>query len=366
MKFKHLLIITSTILSMMLAACNSDNADNKQPEPEPETEDLTQLTLSTTVTHADEKGFYLYFTAGETTKTIDYVVVPFIEEAAALANFDQHEHLKSIQVTSEEQLFECPALGSYVLLARPVSEKGTQGEIIRTTAICGEAGIEVLAYDTIILDYTVRIYNQEKYGYVGVLAVSNEVLPDFGMTLEELIKTYAEIGGFALDPHNTQQFAPLNGEANYSYTLGVALMDPDNQFVEAFGIPFVSAQVQPDLEQPEPMTVTIENIGTTYATITFQMNDNTRAYYRAIMNEEDYLDLISFAATLDDYDNPEDYLRDYISFYTNPLCADEVYKWTNLEPDTRYYALGFPLNANGLAGWGTGTIKDFITQPMSN
>lgn len=356
MKLRHLPLLCLCCCATVLAiGCNSHDTPSEKEE------DLTQLTLSAEVVNADNENFYLQFTAGETTHSMEYIVVPFQEAEAAMASFDQLENVTTLEVPTDVYTVPCPAIGSYAVLTRPISKQGTRGAITRTNAICGVAGLEISGYDSIILEYTVRIYDEEKYGSAGVLAISKEMGSDFGMTLEELIQTYAEIGGIALDGKDVAHYAPLNGQQNYEFYLGIALMDPEGNFVEAYTLDFTSPDLVPDLSLPKPTTVTLDEVGETYAKVSFSPDSNTSAYVQAILSKSDY-ELLWDSALAMGKEDPELYIRDYIYFYTNPIRGEETFEWSSLEAGTEYRVVTYPMNANGLAGWGPGTIVPFETK----
>lgn len=355
MKFRFLRNLCLCFCTTLVAfSCN-----NSDTPPSPE-DDLTQLTLTAEVVNADNENFYLQFTAGVATHSVEYAVVSFQEAAAARADF---ENLASttIAVPTEVLPVACPARGSYVCFYRPISAKGDKGEVLEINAICGEAGIEISGYDSIILEYTVRIYYEEKYGSAGVLAISKEMGSDFGMTLEELIQTYAEIGGIALDGKDVAHYAPLNGQQNYEFYLGVALMDPQGNFVEALTIDFTSPDLDNSLPLPEATTVTLDDVQETYAKVSFTPDENTSAYVLAILSQYDY-ELLWDSALAMGKEDPELYIRDYIYFYTNPIRGEETFEWSSLEAGTEYRVVTYPMNGNGLAGWGPGTIVPFQTK----
>ena len=180
-------------------------------------------------------------------------------------------------------------------------------------------------------------------------------------SIEELTETYASFGMVTPIPDGETGIVALNGYEDYDYIMGVAGFDASGNYVSCGSFSFHSDFADESLPLPGDMTIDVSEITESTARVKYVMGENTRAYYQAVMTVADYNELVEYGATLPDYDNPEDYVRDYVAVYGTTLFADDDYVWPNLLSGTDYVAVGYPMNGNGTFGYGASAKAEFTT-----
>lgn len=257
------------------------------------------------------------------------------------------------------------SIGPYYVFAKGVTASGTESGVASAQIMPTSAGFTVDAYDLVAMDITSTIYDDSQT-CSGLLVVSRSVLQEIGMTIDELLEMYAMYGMVPYTDAGTSMTVALNGYENYDYIMGVVGFDADGMPASYGSFSFTSGFADESLPLPSPLTVEAYEVGSSEAAIRYTMGENTRAYYQMIMPLEDYNSLLDAGAGMDEYDKPEDYVRDYAAVYGYTMFMDDDYVWTGLAPGTDYVALGFPMNGNGSLGYGDMALEEFTTSGTSS
>lgn len=349
----------SFLMAALLCATVTTSCDKK--EGEAEGEDVAKLTLEAVVTDADYEGFTIEWTAGELCDRIEYAVVPSVDEKGALEKFEQGtlSGIEQIARPSEGVVIPCESIGPFTVFSRAVSAGGTKGAVATTYATASPAGVIMSGYDDILVDLQVVIYDTDKYDKVGALVVSTAILPELGMTLEEVVSLYYGAGMVSVYS-NGEEFKPaLNGEPGESYYMALAAVDKNGDIVDVTSFELTSPATDPSLPLPGALTIEVKVVTEDSARVVYTMGENTRCYYQAVISLDEYNSLLEYYP--EDYENPEDYVRDYVAFYGAVMYTDDDYVWPGLSAGTQYKALGYPMNGNGPHGYGPSAVADFTT-----
>ena len=174
------------------------------------------------------------------------------------------------------------------------------------------AGLTVDNFDLVAMDLTATVHD-ESIASSGLLVVSKSVLGELGMSIEELTEMYASFGMVTPIANGEKGIVALNGYENYDYIMGVAGFDASGNYVTCGSFSFHSDFADENLPLPGEMVIEVSEITESTARVQYIMGENTRAYYQSVMTVADYNDLLAYGASLpDDYDDPEDYVRDYV------------------------------------------------------
>lgn len=257
------------------------------------------------------------------------------------------------------------SIGPYYVFAKGVTASGAESGVASAQIMPTSAGFTIDAYDLVAMDLTSIIYDDSQV-CSGLLVVSKLVLQEIGMTIDELLEMYAMYGMVPYTDAGTSMTVALNGYENYDYIMGVVGFDADGMPASYGSFSFTSGFADESLPLPSPLTVEAYEVGSSEAAIRYTMGENTRAYYQMIMPLEEYNSLLDAGAGMDEYDNPEDYVRDYAAVYGYTMFTDDDYVWTGLAPGTDYVALGFPMNGNGSLGYGEMALEEFTTSGTSS
>ncbi len=340
----------------LLPSCEkSGEGDDGGPE------DISKLTIEASVTDADYDGFTMLWTPGELCDHIEYAVLPSADAKGAYEAFEAGtlSGVESVATPSAEVVIPCEAIGPYTVLSRAVSAKGTKGEIVTTYATASPAGVIMTGYDDILVDLQVAIYDTEKYDKVGALVVSTAILPELGMTIDQVVELYYGAGMIPVFS-NGEEFKPaLNGQPDESYYIALAAVDKDDVLVDASSFEITAPPIDPSLPLPGELTIEVKDITADTARLIYTMGENTRCYYQAAITVEEYNEFMTYYP--EEYENPEDYLRDYVAFFGSIMYVDDDYVWPDFTPGTEYKALGYPMNGNGPNGYGPTAMTDFST-----
>lgn len=324
--------------------------------------DIEDVSFLMSLEYVGNGAFNIDFVPSEDVETIRYAVVsavsmPLPESRQAF----EDGTLEGIEVTDAVSVpVVRDSIGPYAVYARGITATGLESETQYSQIMAFGAGLTVDHFDLVAMDLTATIHD-ESVASSGLLVVSKSVLAELGMSIEEITETYASFGMITPIPDGETGIVALNGYEDYDYVMGVAGFDASGNFVACGSFSFHSDFADESLPLPGNMTIEVSEITETTARVKYVMGENTRAYYQAVMTVADYNDLVSYGASLPEYDNPEDYVRDYVAVYGATLFADDDYVWPNLLPGTDYVAVGFPMNGNGTFGYGASAKKEFAT-----
>ncbi|WP_300109291.1 hypothetical protein [uncultured Alistipes sp.] len=351
MKKNLSLFLVALFGATLLPSCNNDDTGD---------DEIQKLTLEAVVTDANYEGFSILWTPSEFCDHIEYAVVLSVDEKKAKGEFEAGtlSSIETLTPTSEEIFIPCEGIGPYTVFSRAVAASGTKGNVVTTYATASPAGVLMSGYDAILVDLKVAIYDTEKYDKVGAMIVAVDVLPEIGMTLEELMTLYYGAGMVPVFS-NGEEFKPvLNGSPDYAYYMAIAAVGKDGS-LDVSSYEFVSPPFDPSLPTPGQMSLEIKEVTENTARMVYTMGENTRCYYAAAMTVESYNEFFEYVP--DTYDSPEEYLRDYVAFFGSALYEDDDSVWPSLTPGTDFKALCYPMNGNGHEGYGPETIVDFST-----
>lgn len=351
MKKLPLIIVSVLTCAALFTACKKDNG-----------QDLSKLTLEAAVTGFDADGFTVTYTPGELCESIEYAVVASVDAKEAYAEFA--DGVLSVSETmarpSEPVVFPQDSIGPFTLFSRPVSSDGTKGDIVVTYATASPAGVLMSGYDDILIDLQVAISDTEKYDKVGTLVISKQVMGELGMTVEELVNMYYEADMIPVFSNGEEFKSALNGMPDEIYYVALAAVGKDGAVADVFYYTLVSPPTDPELPLPGAMTIDVRDIAETTARLIYTMGENTRCYYQAAITVDGYNELIESAP--DSYEKPEDYVREYIAFYSTLMYTDDDWVWPDFIPGTEYIALAYPMNANGILGYGPTASFNFTME----
>ena len=338
----RLFLISLVFLS--IAACEKEPV----PEPLPE-EDLSQLTLSGEQQTADNTSVWMLFKGGATTKSVEYVFVPFLEtmQEGFVFDMDSYDSAKVIPISDLIVQLKCSNLGTYMLYARPVSEHGRRGESIAIPVICGYGGIEILSIDCVYMKYRVRIFNQSKCDQVVTGAILDEnqspVIEEYG-----LMDEFKD--GRPLCDGETGKLVLRKLKSHIGYVVGVAMLKEKKvQDWHSFEIETPSYDGRKDL--PKELSFTIDSVTGSEYSFTMDWGENTEI----VMADFDFFDP-GVEPTMEDINNfiETRYLQPYSG--VGDLFQDEGSHtgWlkANSERTVDIYMILIPMNENGLSGIG--------------
>lgn len=343
---KRLFIAAMTAFIVLFASC-------KKSEPAPE--------INPVVTDASFDGFTIDFAPSSGVTSIEYAVCPLLSVGN---NTDVAFESGAIEGWSTADPADGPvtaavdSIGPYVVFARGVSASGLKSETKTISAMASPAGINIDGFNSIIIDADSYAFDS-KYSKVGVLVASKSVLAEVAMTPEELIDVYFGAGMIPSYAIGESFAIALNGEQDYEYYVCIVTLDANGDLCDKMYFTFVSPAFDEAEQTPDKMTIEVKDITESTARIIYTMGDNTCAYYQALYKKSDYDKLRSEAEAAGE--DPDKYVRDYTAFYGGLLVENEDYVWPDLTPGTDMVAVGFPMNGNGINGYGEGTIVDFKT-----
>lgn len=325
--------------------------------------DEEEAGLSMEAEYVSDGCFNLKFTPTDNVTEIRYAVTSAVgmKPAESLAAFEDGslEGIETVTMPVETVSIERDSIGPYMIYAKAFTAGGSGSETVSRQIMAFSGGFTVDNFDLVAMDITPTVYD-ENIAFSGALVVSKMVLGELGMTIEELLETYASFGMVPYSANGEQLTVALNGYEDYDYIIGVAGFD-QNETPAVYGsFSMHTGFADESLPLPSPLTIEVYDITDNSAGIKFTMGENTRAYYQAVMTVTDYNDLIDYGSTLPEYDNPDDYVRDYIAVYGTTMFADDDYEWP-LSPGTDYIAVGVPMNGNGSLGYGDMAKEEFST-----
>ena len=304
---------------------------------------------------------YLDSEWGEITVTIDdaslAMKTTYVSDGCFNIEFTPGEGLSSITTVSIER----DSIGPYAVYAKGITAAGIESGTAYSQIMAFSAGLTVDNFDLVAMDLTATVHD-ESIASSGLLVVSKSVLGELGMSIEELTEMYASFGMVTPIANGEKGIVALNGYENYDYIMGVAGFDASGNYVTCGSFSFHSDFADENLPLPEEMVIEVSEITESNARVQYIMGENTRAYYQSVMTVADYNDLLAYGASLpDDYDDPEDYVRDYVAVYGTTMFADDDHVWPSLSPGTDYIAVGYPMNGNGTFGYGETAKTEFTT-----
>lgn len=324
--------------------------------------DIEEASLTMSLEYVEDGAFNIKFVPSEDVETIRYAVVSAVSMplAESLLAFEEGT-LEGIEETDAVSVpVVRDSIGPYAVYAKGITASGIESETQYSQIMAFGAGLTVERFDLVAMDLTATIHD-ESLASSGLLVVSKMVLAELGMSIEELTETYASFGMVTPIPDGETGIVALNGYEDYDYIMGVAGFDASGNYVSCGSFSFHSDFADESLPLPGDMTIDVSEITESTARVKYVMGENTRAYYQAVMTVADYNELVEYGATLPDYDNPEDYVRDYVAVYGTTLFADDDYVWPNLLSGTDYVAVGYPMNGNGTFGYGASAKAEFTT-----
>lgn len=353
-RFPVITLFAAIACISILASCNKNGAETEE-----------DYALDLRFSDINTSGFNIVFTSGSDVSTVEYAVCSFATMKSDMAAFESGtlEGTVSLPIENAETTVNipCDSYGPYVVYARAVSMNGVTGETLRKNVAAAEAGVTISSFNSIIMDMKVEISNSDRYGSAGVLIASKEIVDEqLGMPMEELLKMYVEMGEVQFFENGVEFVAPLNGESEYDYYIGIVTADKEGNPVDYFTIPFQSPKFNPDAAAPGSLKIEVKDITDNGVTTVYTFGENTVACYQAIYSKTDYDKLIAAAPGFD-YKNPIDYVRDYTAFYGTMIVADETYTWPGFTAGTDYVAVGCPMNENGIEGYGETVTVEFRT-----
>ena len=342
-----LLLLISALL-LPVACCEKETPTPPPPIPE---EDLSQLTLSGEQLTADNTSVWMLFKGGATTKSVEYVFVPFLEtmQEGFVFDMDSYDSAKVVPISDLIMQLKCSNLGSYMLYARPVSEHGRRGESIAIPVICGYGGIEILSYNCVYLEYRVRIFNPSKCDKVSVVWMEPESDP--GSAMEDMVKRYL-FRGTPQSDGETGKMLLYKLTTDTKYIVGVAMLDKNQEYQSSYIFELETPEYD-SLELPGPLSVSIDTVKTDGFTFTMEWGDHTE---------------IVAMATVSRSESDEEYsvsdLEEKVWFYLTNPWADGLVAYSPFMAEGTYtedvrfekgwnrYFIFVPMNANGFVGRG--------------
>lgn len=350
MKKLSLIVIVALVGAMCFFSCEKKNGGSSQ----------TGLTLEMEVSDFNSEGFALSFKPGEQCASIEYAIVASVDARDAYVKFENGTFDKADILNSlpSEVFFPQDSIGPFTVFARPVSGKGDKGGIVIAHATASPAGLLMSGYDDILVDLKVAISDTDNYDKVGALVVSKEVFSEIGMSVDELAKMYYDAGMISVYSGDEEFKLALNGLPDQPYYIVIVVAGKDGTLAEVFQYTLVSPPTDPSLALPEAADIEVMEIEETTARLIYKMGKNTRCYYQAAITVDGYEELLANAP--ESYENPEDYAREYIAFYSTVMYTDDDWVWPDFIPGTEYIALSYPMNANGILGYGPKTAVNFM------
>ena len=330
------------------------------------TVNLEDASLAMALEYAGEAGkFDISFTPSGDVTEIKYAVTSAVqkslEEYKAAFEDGTLEGIATLTAGTDNSVSVArDSIGPYFVFAKGITSSGIESETVSSQIMAAPAGFTVDAYDLVAMDITSTIYDDSQ-AYSGLLVVSKSVLQELGMSIEELLEMYAMYGMVPYTAAGTSMTVALNGYEDYDYIMGVVGFDASGMPVSYGSFSFKSGFADASLPLPSPLVIEAYNVGDTEASVKYTMGENTRAYYQMIVTLDGYNTLLEAGAGIEDYDKPEDYVRDYAAVYGTTMFTDDDYVWQGLDPGTDYVALGFPMNGNGSLGYGEMTATEFST-----
>lgn len=326
---------------------------------------IDDASLAMKTTYVSDGCFNIEFTPGEGLSSIRYAVVSAVARplSESLAAFEDGslEGIEEITPDITTVSIERDSIGPYAVYAKGITASGIESGTAYSQIMAFSAGLTVDNFDLVAMDLTATVHD-ESIASSGLLVVSKSVLGELGMSIEELTEMYASFGMVTPIANGEKGIVALNGYENYDYIMGVAGFDASGNYVTCGSFSFHSDFADENLPLPEEMVIEVSEITESTARVQYIMGENTRAYYQSVMTVADYNDLLAYGASLpDDYDDPEDYVRDYVAVYGTTMFADDDYVWPGLSPGTDYIAVGYPMNGNGTFGYGETAKTEFTT-----
>ena len=334
-------------------------------------EAVEQPTLAMELSYVEDGAFDISFTPSDNVSEIRYAVVSSVamklSESLAAFNDGSLESIETFVPGAENVVhIQRDSIGPYAVYAKAFNvDEGTESETVSGQIMAASAGFTVDAYDLVAMDVTSTVYDADQTSS-GALVVSKQVLGELGMSIEELLETYAMFGMVPYVADGESMTVALNGYVNYDYIIGVVGFDASGMPASYGSFSLSTGDPDPSLSLPSPMTIEVSEVTESSARIKYTMGENTRIYYQMVTTLADYNDLIDYGSSLPDYEKPEDYVRDYAAVYGTPMFADDDYVWGGLAAGTDYVVLGFPANGNGAQGYGDMARADFTTAGSSS
>ena len=349
MKKTPLLLLCMLAGTMMLSSCTKDDGPI----------DMTKLTLEAAVTQFDDSGFTVKYTAGELCDHIEYALVASVDAKEAYDQFEQGSlaDIRQLALPETEVVFQQDSIGPYTLFSRPVASDGTKGAVVKSYATASSAGVLMSYYDAIIVKLKAVVSDPNCEG-VGVLVASKEMVTE--EDLAGTIEVYYQYGMIPVYTPDSEFVVALNGLPDEVYYIGIVATDSAGAIISTSSYTLVAPQYDASLSLPGALTIEAKELYDDSARLVYTMGENTSGYYQGVMTVANYEDLYTNPA--ESYkDDPEGYIRQYVAFFANPMVTDDDYVWPDLLPGTDYIALGYPMNANGILGYGATAAIYFKT-----
>lgn len=348
-----LLLLISALL-LPVACCEKETP----PEPPIPEEDLSQLTLSGEQQTADNTSVWMLFKGGATTKSVEYVFVPFLEtmQEGFVFDMDSYDSAKVIPISDLTVQLKCSNLGTYMLYARPVSEHGRRGESIAIPVICGYGGIEILSIDCVYMKYRVRIFNQSKCDQVVTGAIFDE---DRSPVIEEYRLMDEFRDGTPLRDGETgkQLLKKLKSQSNY--VVGVAMLK-EKKVQDWHSFEIETPPYDGRKESPMALSFKIDSVTESEYTFTMDWGENTEIVMGSVASFEPGVE-----PTMEDINNfiETHYLKPYSGIGYLYLEEGSHTQRRNFHADGSYdfYVVLIPMNENGLAGLGVPVYQYLCT-----
>lgn len=311
-----------------------------------------------TVTSAGYEGFTIDFAPSAGVADIEYAVCPLASAGdGALAAFEAGSLSGIVTARASDGPVTAAAdsVGPYVVYARGVTSSGIKGTTCGIPAMAAPAGMMIEDFNSILINAGYYAFD-EKYAGIGVLVASKIVLQQIGMSMTEIVELYLESGMIPLSEPGSMVTVPLNGEPGYEYYIGLVATDNSGAMLENMYFTFFAPEFDETLALPEKVGVQVSEIADNSARIVCTMGANTCAYYQALMTRADYDKVLSGGGS-----DPEGYLRDYVAFYGVFMSENDDYVWPDLPSGTDMVFVCYPMNGNGIKGYGEKTEVAFTT-----
>lgn len=338
---KKISVVAASVLTVCTAAIScKDGQDTAEIRP--------------VVTAADYTGFTIDFAPSAGTADIEYAVCPFASAGdGALAAFEAGslEGILTASASDGPVTAAADSIGPYVVYARGVTASGIKGTTCGIPVMAAPAGIMIEDFTSIIIDAGCYAFG-DRYAGIGVLVASKSVLQEVGMSMTEILDVYMASGQIPMSEPGDMVTIALNGEPGYEYYVGIVATDESGTALENMYFTFFAPEFDESLVLPDKVGVQVSEVTENSARVVCTMGANTCAYYQAMMTRADYDKLLA---------EGEEYLRDYVAFYGVFMSEDDDYVWPDLPSGTDMIFVCYPMNGNGIKGYGEKTEAAFTT-----
>ncbi|MCL2682722.1 MAG: hypothetical protein FWE63_04450 [Bacteroidales bacterium] len=248
---------------------------------------------------------------------------------------------------------------TYAIFAQGVDKNGRLGKVAGLDITTNDATIPrvSLRYDdlttmTVDVTFTPNSLVSEYLSLMASKEVYYEFLDMFADGNEvEFMEIMAMFGMASTHTATTSEKWFLNGETDYEYYIVVLAYDLNgNPYEPVTKSLFTSPQFINGLPIANA-TIQTSDITPTSVKVRVTPDDNTFGYYAGRMTKSDYEE--------DMHD--EDYLRQVLAFFSDPLFGEDFDTWTLDASNTEWVIIASPFNANGIHGYGPLAIHQFST-----